>query len=431
MARIPEQNELNYEYFLRQRNNKIPVFLANGTAVESVDQLNQLPAIKVRETEMRNPEFIVPYKIYSATDLQNGKYLLRDETREPSLYDAKRFEVLSAERVRQLKKTARYQTHRCPACGEFDFSMQESYEICRKCGWVDAKDSHHYNLFSAEEHGRLYREGRIYFQEWTEGMSEGQYFLRRNLIDGYLVAVDVKEYDMSAFAIDYWNQGVVADGSAWAEIERFHGNLAVSKYFVQDYLERAAKNNMILNIPVVSKEKRCIRATSKGGDPINVEFGEFIAFDETEMLARVYSSEAFLPLNISLDDRSDQDLSTGDICKAKLWSDDYEVTIFPNEEEYRKANSDMDPISLIPRGTFPADPEQKNFRQNALILFSGIVKDVERNPRPKLGDPVQRLLIETYTLNFNLFYFEDEFIEPGSIVHGQVWLYGELKKGSK
>ena len=41
------------------------------------------------------------------------------------------------------------------------------------------------------------------------------------------------------------------------------------------------------------------------------------------------------------------------------------------------------------------------------------------------------MLIETYALNFNLFCFEDETVEPGFIVHGTVWLNGELRKACK
>ena len=45
--------------------------------------------------------------------------------------------------------------------------------------------------------------------------------------------------------------------------------------------------------------------------------------------------------------------------------------------------------------------------------------------------PLLRMLIETYALTFNLFCYEDEPVEPGFIVHGQVWLNGELRKACK
>ena len=67
------------------------------------------------------------------------------------------------------------------------------------------------------------------------------------------------------------------------------------------------------------------------------------------------------------------DLETGDECVAELWSNEYEVSIYSSEEEYRAAGTSMAPISMIPMGTFPANPVQKDFRQNAMILFTGIV----------------------------------------------------------
>lgn len=422
MANDSEQHSVNYEYYIRHRNDP--------ESYLSVEQLDQLPAISVRETEKRNSAFIVPGKIYSATDLKNGKYLLRDETGEPNTYDSRRFEVLSEERIRQLKKTRRYQAHKCPACGVFFFSMQESYEICRKCGWVDASDRY-LHAFSAEEHGKLYREGKLFFQEWKEIMPEGSYVFRRNLHDGYLIRIDVGRDDRMAFAYDLLSGKILMDGSAWADLERHHGNLFVPEYFLFDYQERVKNSNILLEMPIVSREKGCVRAASKGGDPVKVSFGTYIDFAETETLARVYSVKDEVPVNISLDDRSDMNLEAGDICEAKLYSTEYEITIFPNEEEYRKSDINMAPVSMIPRGTFPADPTQKIFRQNALIIFSGKVKEVEWNPRPKEDEPLMRMLIETYALTFNLFCYEDEPVEPGFIVHGTVWLNGELRKACK
>ena len=88
----------------------------------------------------------------------------------------------------------------------------------------------------------------------------------------------------------------------------------------------------------------------------------------------------------------------------------------------------MAPISMIPMGTFSANPEQKDFRQNAMILFTGIVREAERNPEPEEDAPVWRLRIETYALSFDLYYFEDELVQPGYLVHGQVWLYGAVRR---
>ena len=157
-------------------------------------------------------------------------------------------------------------------------------------------------------------------------------------------------------------------------------------------------------------------------------FKRYIQYSEEETLAAVLASQDMVPVNISLDEGSDMNLETGDECVAELWSNDYEVSIYSNEEEYRAAGTNMAPISMIPMGTFPANPGQKDFRQNAMILFTGIVREAERNPEPEEDAPVWRLRIETYALSFDLYYFEDELIQPGYLVHGQVWLYGALRR---
>lgn len=421
MANNAEQHSVNYEYFMLNRPTR--------EGFTSVDQLDQLPVLRVREIEARNPLLLVPFKIYSATDLKNGKYLLRDENGKPNTFDADWFEVLSNERVRQLKKAKRYQPHKCPACGEYNFSMQESYEICRKCGWVDASDIH-LHLFSAEEHGELYREREIYFREWKERMPEGRYAFRRNRVDGYLISVQVGKDDMIALTYDPFSGDYTADGRAWADLERIHGNLFVPEYFLVDYMERAEKSTTLLKIPVIPHEKGTVRLVSKGGDPTKFKFGAYMPLNDTDTLARIYTYEDEVPVNICLDaDWSDWDLEQSDICEGKLWSDEYEVEFFQNEEEYQKSGINMAPVAMIPCGTFPADPDQQNFQQNALIFFSGKVKEVEWNPRPKDDKPLLRMLIETYALTFNLFCYEDEPVEPGFIVHGTVWLNGELRLG--
>ena len=91
----------------------------------------------------------------------------------------------------------------------------------------------------------------------------------------------------------------------------------------------------------------------------------------------------------------------------------------------------MAPVSMIPIGTFPANPEQDDFQQNAMILFTGFVREVERNPEPEDGAPFWKIRIETYGLVFDLYYFEDEPVEPGYLIHGRAWLYGRLHKSEE
>ena len=63
-----------------------------------------------------------------------------------------------------------------------------------------------------------------------------------------------------------------------------------------------------------------------------------------------------------------------------------------------------------------------------MILFSGFVREIERNPTPEEGAPILRARIETYGLTFDLYLFEDEDVDLGYLVHGRAWLYGKLHK---
>ena len=159
-----------------------------------------------------------------------------------------------------------------------------------------------------------------------------------------------------------------------------------------------------------------------------VIFGSYIEYDEQETLARVNTLEDEVPLNISLKDGSDMDLKENESCSVHLWTNDYAIDIYSTEKEYNRQNIHMAPISMIPTGTFPANPDEKDFKQNASILFSGIVKEIERNPDPREGAPIWRLGIETYPFYFDLFYYEDEPVVKGNLVHGRAWLYGTLKR---
>ena len=162
-------------------------------------------------------------------------------------------------------------------------------------------------------------------------------------------------------------------------------------------------------------------------------FRGYMKYSEDETLAGLNVSKDEVPVNISLDHGSDMDLAMGDACKAELWSNEYEVNLYPSEEEYLKAETHMAPISMIPIGTFPIIPDNPDqiIQQNAWILFTGIVREVERNPEPEDGMPIWRIKIDTYALSFDLFYYEDENVEPGFLVHGRAWLYGTLSRTGK
>ncbi len=160
-----------------------------------------------------------------------------------------------------------------------------------------------------------------------------------------------------------------------------------------------------------------------------VTFSAYMDYDETETLARVMLEEG-IPLNISILQGSDMDLREGEACEVSLWTNDYEISVYDSEEEYSREEPNFAALSMIPAGTFLPDPEENDSRQSAAILFSGIVREAERNPDPQEEDPNWRLAVETYGMDFDLFSYDEEAPAPGSILHGHAWIYGTLKRAN-
>ncbi len=210
--------------------------------------------------------------------------------------------------------------------------------------------------------------------------------------------------------------------------------MAIANSYFAEYQWNIARNHVLAGFPISRTEEGATRnrfPAERRAEPMI--FNSYLEYSEEETLARVQTpvEELLVPINISLDEGADMDLKEGDLCSAALWSNDYEVEIFSSEDEYRQSGTQMAPVSMIPIGTFPANPEQDDFRQNAMILFTGFVREVERNPEPEDGAPFWKIRIETYGLVFDLYYFEDEPIEPGYLLHGRVWMYGRLHKSEE
>ena len=422
-----------YEHISSQLKNMSLKDISDKTVFGAAEKLNTLEKVKIRSVVKRNSFFVVPYKIYNAAILENGKYLFKDETGKANSYDADDFEVLSEDDIRTLKKTERYQAHRCPACGCSEFPMKDSYEVCRVCGWVDSSDEF-MHLLTAKEHGELYLEGKVFFREWRDVMPKGVYYFRSNLQEGYIFAVFVDENDMTACSLDHATHVFSPDADAWDVLDRLHGNMSIANSYFAEYQWNIARKHVLAGYPISRTEEGATRnrcPAERRAEPMI--FNSYLEYSEEETLARVQTpvEELLVPINISLDEGANMDLKEGDLCSAALWSNDYEVEIFSSEDEYRKSGTKMAPVSMIPIGTFPANPEQDDFQQNAMILFTGFVREVERNPEPEDGAPFWKIRIETYGLVFDLYYFEDEPVEPGYLIHGRAWLYGRLHKSEE
>ncbi len=163
---------------------------------------------------------------------------------------------------------------------------------------------------------------------------------------------------------------------------------------------------------------------------MNDVFGFYINYGDNETLARIYLPDGdqpnSIPLNFSLDSESVMDLEPYEICTAGFWSDDYEVTVYKSEEEFSRVETNFAPKSMIPMGTFASGDEG----QNAFIMFTGTVTDVLKNPEWTEGRPRMLIHIETYALEFDLIYYEDDDIKPGYLLHGRAWLYGHLERAA-
>ena len=140
------------------------------------------------------------------------------------------------------------------------------------------------------------------------------------------------------------------------------------------------------------------------------KFGFYEDYDNIEKLARIYVTVDDLPfpmpVNISLEDGSDMDLNEDEYCEATIWSDEYwNLNILTPEERLQSGYRTTTPHSLIPSGTFSAKPEEEEtFKQNATIIFRGVVLETVKTVDPGVDEPKCKLLIEAYGLSLWLYY---------------------------
>ena len=148
-------------------------------------------------------------------------------------------------------------------------------------------------------------------------------------------------------------------------------------------------------------------------------------------LARAETQEEGIPLNIFMEPDSDRDLEEGDPCEIEVYGYSHDTKAFPDEAVYYAAGGNFAPRSLIPCGMFPSDPDdERTFTQSPVIMFSGEVHYVEKDPFQRDDGPDYLLAVETYDLNMKLYAACDEEIEEGYIVSGTAWLCGTFTKKS-
>ena len=146
-------------------------------------------------------------------------------------------------------------------------------------------------------------------------------------------------------------------------------------------------------------------------------------------MARVETTDELgLPLNIFIDNAADFTAVPAGPCSIEVYGVGGEdVRLFPSEQAFRAAVTGMEPIAMIPIGTFPAEEGDDLFVQSPHILFAGLVRGVEWNPAAREDEPNCALLVETLELLFQLHLRYEGEVEPGYFVHGVAWLFGDLE----
>ncbi len=134
-----------------------------------------------------------------------------------------------------------------------------------------------------------------------------------------------------------------------------------------------------------------------------------------------------IPLNIFIDNAEDFSDAAEGPCSIDVCGVGRDVEVFASEEAYRGSGRKTDVISLIPSGTFPLDPNDADFQQDAWIVFSGRALDVEFDPEAGSDDPNYLVHVETLEMTLRLFLRSETPIEKGNVLHGGAWLYGDLE----
>lgn len=163
-------------------------------------------------------------------------------------------------------------------------------------------------------------------------------------------------------------------------------------------------------------------------DKTGLIFQHFMDYENGKMARLEVIAGYGLPLNLYVDNASELEINPGDRCFCAICGIGSGIKIFSSENEFKKTDHAMAPISMIPIGTFSANSEDKDFVQSPHILFTGRVLNAEFNPCAGPDEPNYCVTIETLDMNFTLYYRYDGTISADNIIHGVVWLFGKLEK---
>lgn len=145
-------------------------------------------------------------------------------------------------------------------------------------------------------------------------------------------------------------------------------------------------------------------------------------------IARLETMDYEIPVNIYADPGTDFTLTEGDPCSVDIYGLGGDVQFFRDEEAYEASGAQMAPVSMIPAGTFPANPGDEDFQQKPIIIFSGEVLEVEKIPEHEQGEAKYCVTIQTLEMIVHVYLREDceNSIVTGGILSGTAWLYGDI-----
>ena len=154
---------------------------------------------------------------------------------------------------------------------------------------------------------------------------------------------------------------------------------------------------------------------------------KFFYFTEYEdgKLAHLETCESEIPVNIYAEPDSDFSIKENDICSVDIIGVGSEIKYYENEEEFVKADTGLDVVSMIPIGTFALD-EDENFEESPHIIFTGKIIAVDADPKAKSDEPNCFVTVETLDMTVTVVFNSDENISVGGILNGVAWLYGDI-----
>ncbi len=153
----------------------------------------------------------------------------------------------------------------------------------------------------------------------------------------------------------------------------------------------------------------------------------FIDCEEGKIAQVETTGDMEVPMNILCDENTDFSLAGGDLCEIDVCGVANGVELFKNEDEYYATGSMFAVPSIIPSGSFPSDGNAESGPgQVPVIMFTGTIRAVEKNPEPKPDEPGYRLEVETLEMSMSLYLNYDGELKEGSVISGEAWLFGDV-----